>query len=150
MSKDLLIEHHGHVAKIIFNRPTKRNALTRDMYRGMIDAIEEADRDDNVNAVLLCGSSGTFTVGTDILDFLTERREGPDLAVYDFVKTLALCDIPIVAAVEGVAAGIGTTMLLHCDLVYAAPGVTFRMPFVDLGLVPDAGSTLLVPQRVAW
>jgi enoyl-CoA hydratase/carnithine racemase len=148
MTSELVIERVGHVFKIVFNRPQKRNALTRTMFRGMIEAIREADDDRSVNAIVLCGSSGTFTVGSDILDFLTEVREGPDIAAFDFIKTLVLCDTPIVAAVEGIAAGIGTTMLLHCDLVYAAPGATFVMPFIDTGLVPDACSTFLVPRRV--
>lgn len=148
MTRDLLVERHGHVLKIIFNRPEKRNALTRAMFRGLIDAIAEADRDRSVNAILFSGASGTFSAGTDIPEFLAEVRAGPDLAVFDFIKTLALCDTPIVAAVEGLAVGLGTTMLLHCDLVYVAPGATFLMPFIDMGVVPDAGSTLLVPRRV--
>jgi enoyl-CoA hydratase/carnithine racemase len=148
MANDLLIERHGHVNKIVFNRPAKKNALTRAMFRSLVEAIEEADRSRSVNAILLCGSSGTFSAGTDIPDFLTEVHAGPDLAVFDFIKTLALCDTPIVAAVEGLAVGLGTTMLLHCDLVYVAPGATFLMPFIDMGVVPDAGSTFLLPQRV--
>jgi enoyl-CoA hydratase/carnithine racemase len=148
MTKDLLVQRIGHVNKIVFNRPTKKNALTRAMFHGLIEAIEEADRDRNVKAILLCGSSGIFSAGTDIPDFLAEIHAGPDLAVFDFIKALALCDTPIVAAVEGLAVGLGTTMLLHCDLVYVAPGATFFMPFIDMGVVPDAGSTFLLPQRV--
>ncbi len=148
MTRELAIECHGHVSKISFNRPTKKNALTRTMFRGMIEAIREADDDRSVNAILLCGSSGTFTAGSDIHDFLNEVSEGPNIAAFDFIRTMVLCDTPIVAAVEGVAAGVGTTMLFHCDLVYVAPGVTFVMPFVDLGLVPDACSTFLLPRRV--
>jgi enoyl-CoA hydratase/carnithine racemase len=148
MTNDLIVERHGHVFKIVFNRPSKRNALTRAMFRGLIEAIEEADRDRSVNAILLCGSSGTFSAGTDIPDFLTQVRAGPDLAVFDFIKAMVVCDTPLVAAVEGLAVGLGTTMLFHCDLVYVAPSATFLMPFIDMGVVPDAGSTLLVPRRV--
>jgi enoyl-CoA hydratase/carnithine racemase len=147
MAQDLIVERHGHVFKIIFNRPSKRNALTRAMFRGLIEAIEEADRDRGVNAIMLSGSSGIFSAGTDIPDFVAQMRAGPDLAVFDFVKAMVICDTPIVAAVEGLAVGLGTTMLFHCDLVYVAPGATFLMPFIDMGVVPDAGSTLLVPRR---
>ena len=100
MAQDLIVERHGHVFKIIFNRPSKRNALTRAMFRGLIEAIEEADRDRGVNAIMLSGSSGIFSAGTDIPDFVAQMRAGPDLAVFDFVKAMVICDTPIVAAVE--------------------------------------------------
>jgi enoyl-CoA hydratase/carnithine racemase len=148
MTSDLVVERHGPVSKISINRPAKRNALTRAMYHGLIEAIEQAERDPHVNAIVLGGSSGNFTVGTDIQDLFADASDEPNLAIYNFIKTLVLCETPIVAAVEGVAAGVGTTLLFHCDLVYAAPGTTFRMPFVEFGLVPDAASTLLVPRRI--
>ena len=105
MTRELAIECHGHVSKISFNRPTKKNALTRTMFRGMIEAIREADDDRSVNAILLCGSSGTFTAGSDIHDFLNEVSEGPNIAAFDFIRTMVLCDTPIVAAVEELPQG---------------------------------------------
>jgi enoyl-CoA hydratase/carnithine racemase len=148
MSGHLKIERHGLVTKIIFNRREKKNALTAEMYRAMVAAVQEADRDNSINAVVFCGSAGTFTAGDDIHDFLAEVHAGRDFAGHEFLKTLALCDTPLVAAVEGLAIGVGTTMLFHCDLVYVAPGASFRMPFVDFGLVPTAGCSLIVPRRI--
>jgi enoyl-CoA hydratase/carnithine racemase len=148
MSGDLKIERHGHVTKIEFNRPDRKNMLSGAMYRAMIAAVEEADRDNSVRAIMICGSGGTFTVGDDISDFLDELQRGQRPSVYDFLKTIAVCDTPLVAAVEGLAFGTGMTMLFHFDLVYAAPGATFGMPFVDFRLVPNGAATLLASRRM--
>ncbi|MFN6956204.1 MAG: enoyl-CoA hydratase [Acetobacteraceae bacterium] len=135
---------------IRLNRPEKKNALTRAMYAGMRDAFREAAEKPSVRAVLLTGGTECFTSGNDVGDFRT-RSATPDDSVptpaRDFLYALRDCPKPVVAAVAGYAIGIGTTLLLHCDLVYAAENAVFRMPFVDLGLCPEGGSSLLVPQR---
>ena len=149
MSAELLTLREGNVLQIKMNRPEKKNAVTGVMYRGRVEALQEADRDDAIGAVVVTGGGNCFTSGNDISDFLLAGldKEAPGVL---FLKTLATCETPIVAGVEGVAVGIGTTMIFHCDLVYAAPTALFRMPFVDLGLVPEAGSSLLVPRCVGF
>jgi enoyl-CoA hydratase/carnithine racemase len=97
--------------------------------------------------VVFAGSGGVFTAGNDIADFLEASAEPGEFPAFTFIKTLAACETPLVAAIEGIAIGIGATMMLHCDLVYVAPGTVFRLPFVDLGLVPEAASSLLLPRR---
>ncbi len=133
------------------NRPEKKNALTGAMYRALREALVAASADEGVGAVLLTGAGGAFCAGNDIGDFLAESRAQSEGARSgpggEFIRTLARFDKPLVAAVEGPAVGVGTTMCLHCDLVYAAPSARFAMPFVNLGLVPEAGSSMLVPRR---
>ena len=135
---------------IRLNRPDKKNALTRAMYAGMRDALREAAQKPSVRAVLITGGTACFTSGNDVGDFKA-RSATPDdstpTPARDFLFALRDCPKPVVAAVAGYAIGIGTTLLLHCDLVYAAEGAVFRMPFVDLGLCPEGGSSLVVPQR---
>jgi enoyl-CoA hydratase/carnithine racemase len=145
------IQREGDVLVATLNRPDKKNALTGAMYRALREALDEASATADIGAVLVTGAGGAFCAGNDIGDFLAENarasegaRTGPG---GEFIRTLARFDKPIVAAVEGAAVGIGTTMCLHCDLVYAAPSARFAMPFVNLGLVPEAGSSLLVPRR---
>lgn len=133
---------------VSLNRPDKKNALTSAMYEAMIEGFAEADRDPAIGAILVRGSHGVFTAGNDIGDFIASAHTPSAMAAWRFVKSLADLDTPLVAAIEGLAIGIGTTMILHCDLVYASPSARFKMPFVDLGLVPEAGSSLLLPQRV--
>jgi enoyl-CoA hydratase/carnithine racemase len=147
MDSQIHLSRDGAVLAVAFARPEKKNALTSAMYEALIGALADASGDDGVGAVLITGSGGSFCAGNDIGDFLAAARDPGTLPALRFVKALATFDIPLVAAVEGAAVGIGTTMLLHCDLAYAAPDATFRMPFVDLGLVPEAGSSLLVPRR---
>ncbi|MBV9634161.1 MAG: enoyl-CoA hydratase/isomerase family protein [Methylobacteriaceae bacterium] len=137
----------GAVLCLTMRRPEKKNALTGAMYEALIDALAEADRSEAIRAVVICGSGGSFTAGNDIGDFLVEPGEFATSASFRFVKAIASCDTPLIAAVEGAAVGIGTTMLFHCDLAYAAPGASFRMPFVDLGVVPEAASSLLAVRR---
>jgi enoyl-CoA hydratase/carnithine racemase len=146
-SGHILSSREGAVVHLTLARPNKRNALTGEMYEALTAALESADRDAGIGAVVISGSGGAFCAGNDIADFLAVRSfaDAPSLR---FIKTIALCQTPLVAAVEGAAVGVGTTLCLHCDLVYAAPSGFFRMPFVDLGLVPEAGSSLLLPQRV--
>jgi enoyl-CoA hydratase/carnithine racemase len=134
------------VATIEIARPEKKNALTADMYQTMADAIADAGIDKAVRAVLITGQPGMFTAGNDLEDFLHRPRANEDSPVLYFMRALTTCDKPVVAAVTGVAVGIGTTMLLHCDLVYVSDEAVLSMPFTSLGLVPEFASSLLVPQ----
>ncbi|HEX7639149.1 MAG TPA: enoyl-CoA hydratase [Burkholderiaceae bacterium] len=136
------------VATIEIARPEKKNALTMAMYTAMAEALAAADADPAVRAVLVTGQPGVFTSGNDLEDFMQRPPAGEDSPVFQFMKALAECGKPVVAAVTGAAIGIGTTMLLHCDLVYVSDEARLAMPFVGLGLVPEYASSLLVPQRV--
>jgi enoyl-CoA hydratase/carnithine racemase len=148
MTNDVIVAREDAVLRISMNRPAKKNALTGAMYDAMREALELADREASIRAVLLTGTDGVFTAGNDIGDFLAGTRDAEGSPALRFIQTIALCDTPVVAAVEGNAVGVGTTMLFHCDLVYAAPSAKFRMPFIDLGLVPEAASSMTVPLRV--
>jgi enoyl-CoA hydratase/carnithine racemase len=139
------IERAGAVLCVTFDRPDKKNALNHAMYLAATGALRRAGGDPSIGAVVFAGSGGVFTAGNDIADFL-DPGSG-ELPAFTFIKALAACETPLVAAIEGIAIGIGATMMLHCDLVYVAPGTVFRMPFVDLGLVPEAASSLLLPRR---
>jgi enoyl-CoA hydratase/carnithine racemase len=132
------------VCTVAFTRPEKKNALTQAMYAGLADAIERTAEDPAISCLLITGCDDVFCAGNDIADFRSrpEGGERPSRRVY---LGLARLDKPVVAAVQGLAIGIGFTMLLHTDIVYAAPEARFRMPFVDLGVVPELGSSLLVP-----
>ncbi|MDQ6701842.1 MAG: enoyl-CoA hydratase-related protein [Pseudomonadota bacterium] len=141
------IERVGAVLCVTFDRPDKKNALNRAMYMAATGALRQASGDRSTGAVVFAGSGGVFTAGNDIADFLEASGEPGEFPAFTFIKTLAVCETPLVAAIEGMAIGIGATMILHCDLVYAAPDATFRLPFVDLGLVPEAASSLLLPRR---
>lgn len=148
MTNLVRVAQDGGVLILTLARPDKKNALTGEMYLALIAALERADADESIGAVLIEGEGGAFTAGNDIGDFLAHASAGAAMPAFRFVKAIAACDTPLVAAVDGVAVGVGTTMLFHCDLVYAAPTAKFRMPFIDLGLVPEAGSSLTVPARV--
>ena len=137
---------HDRVLHLALDRPEKKNALTRAMYATLADALEAAAADDQVRAVVLSGRGGVFTGGNDLGDFMMDPPTDPGSPVFRFLQAAATFPKPLIAAVEGPAIGIGTTLLLHCDLAYAAPGATFKMPFVDLGLVPEAASSLLLPR----
>ncbi len=148
MTKDIEVGREGAVMTAAFARPQKKNAITGAMYEALIEAFEAAERDPGVGAFVLSGKGGVFTAGNDIGDFLgTASRGTGDLAAWRFVSKLAEFEKPLVAAVDGLAIGVGTTLCFHCDLVYATPEARFQMPFVNLGLVPEAGSSLLAPQR---
>jgi enoyl-CoA hydratase/carnithine racemase len=134
------------VATIEIARPEKKNALTTAMYQAMADAIGNAQLDNAVRALLITGQPGIFTSGNDLEDFMQRPPSGPDSPVFRFMKALAECEKPVVAAVTGGAVGIGATMLLHCDLVYVADDARLAMPFTSLGLVPEYASSLLLPQ----
>jgi enoyl-CoA hydratase/carnithine racemase len=141
------IERLGAVLCLTFDRTDKKNALSGAMYLAATQALRDAERDPPVGAVVFAGSGGVFTAGNDIADFVEASAEPGEFPAFTFIKTLAAFETPLVAAIEGIAIGIGATMMLHCDLVYVAPDATFRMPFVDLGLVPEAASSLLLPRR---
>ncbi|HRY89394.1 MAG TPA: enoyl-CoA hydratase [Rubrivivax sp.] len=142
------------VATIEIARPEKKNALTIAMYQAMADALAAARADAAVRAVLITGQPGIFTSGNDLEDFMKRSAgsgsgsESSESPVFGFMRALLDCDKPVVAAVTGAAIGIGTTMLLHCDLVYVADDARLAMPFVGLGLVPEFASSLLLPQRI--
>lgn len=133
------------VAVIEIARPEKKNALTAAMYAAMADALLTANADAAVRSVLFVGQPGVFTSGNDLEDFLQRPPAGDDSPVFRFMRALLDCEKPVVAAVTGAAIGIGTTMLLHCDLVYVSDEARLAMPFVGLGLVPEYASSLLVP-----
>ena len=136
------------VATIEIARPEKKNALTADMYAAMAAALRAADADAAVRAVLIAGQPGIFTSGNDIDDFMARPPAAADAPVFEFMRALVACSKPVVAAVTGAAIGIGTTMLLHCDLVYVSDEARLAMPFVSLGLVPEFASSLIVPALV--
>jgi len=127
-------------------RPEKKNALTNEMYGQMAEALVAAKADGSVRSVLITGQPGIFTSGNDLDDFMKRSGTIAESAGVQFMKALTACDKPVVAAVTGAAIGIGTTMLLHCDLVYVSDEARLAMPFVSLGLVPEFASSLLVPQ----
>src|SRR5688500_14261116 len=133
---------------IRMNRPERRNAITVAMYAALADAIEDAATDAELRLITLEGAGEDFTAGNDLADFLAAMPPPgtTDIPVWRLLRALARNEVPIVAAVHGNAVGIGTTMLLHCDLVLAEEGTRFVMPFVDLGLVPEAASSLLMPR----
>jgi enoyl-CoA hydratase/carnithine racemase len=135
----------GRVARIRFDRVDKKNAITREMYAMLGSALADADADPAVRAVLLHGTADCFTAGNDVADFLNAPRNpgvSPAKPLFDALPHMSK---PVVAAVGGPAVGIGTTLLLHCDLVYAAPNARFQLPFVPLGVIPEFGSTFLLP-----
>lgn len=138
------------VATIEIARSQKKNALTLAMYEAMTDAITNAVADGAVRAILIAGQPGVFTSGNDLEDFMQRPPAGEESPVFRFMQALAACDKPVVAAVTGVAVGIGTTMLLHCDLVYVSEDAQLAMPFVSLGLVPEFGSSLILPQLMGY
>ncbi|MCE7028420.1 crotonase/enoyl-CoA hydratase family protein [Jiella avicenniae] len=137
------------VLTIRMNRPDKKNALNRDMYQGMFEALQGASGDAAIRAVVFAGVPGAFSAGNDIKDFMA-IAEGGSLPAEtgDFLRLVAGFDKPMIAAVDGLAIGIGTTLLMHCDLVYASPRSVFKTPFLDLGVTPEAASSLIAPRMM--
>ncbi|MGP2491618.1 crotonase/enoyl-CoA hydratase family protein [Mesorhizobium sp. PUT5] len=147
MTDHILIERRDAVQVIRMNRPDKKNALTRAMYGKMSEALAAGDADPAVRVHVFLGVPGAFSAGNDLTDFLAVATGGEGGSeVWEFLLALARSQKPMVSGVDGIAVGIGTTLNLHCDLTFATPRTVFRTPFVDLGLVPEAGSSLLVPQ----
>ncbi len=145
MAREVLVERDGAVLKLVMNRPDKKNALTGAMYQSLAEGLQAADAAQGVRAIMIQGAGGTFTAGNDLADFLTNPPRGRDSPVFRFLGAIATLHKPLVAAVEGSAVGIGTTMLLHCDFAYAADNARFALPFVNLGICPEAGSSFLLP-----
>jgi enoyl-CoA hydratase/carnithine racemase len=143
--KHIVTETKDRVFRIEIARADKKNALTLDMYAALADALAAAAADPAVRVALVHGTRDCFTAGNDLKDFLDRPPHTEDAPTWWFLRALPRFGKPLVAAVNGAAVGIGTTMLLHCDFVYAAPGARFQMPFVPLGLVPEAGSSFLFP-----
>lgn len=147
MSEHVRVDKQGGVLALTLARPERRNAITVAMYAALADAVEQAQQDPDLRLITIAGEGEDFTAGNDLADFLQALpREGEEIAVWRLLRALAVNQLPLVAAVQGNAIGIGTTMLLHCDLVIAEEGTRFLMPFVDLGLVPEAASSLLLPR----
>jgi len=147
-SEHITVNLDDRVLRIQFNRADKKNAITRDMYTTMANAITQANDDSAVRVILLEGTEGCFTSGNDLADFMTAPDTGSKTPVGTFLEVASTTPKPLVAAVTGIAVGIGTTVLLHCDLAYASETAKFHMPFVTLGLVPEFASSLLLPQLV--
>lgn len=145
---DIVVERANGVLTIAFNRPERKNAITAAMYQTMADALVEAQTDKTVRAILIRGGAGAFTAGNDLEDFMKTPPASEQASVIQFLRAISSAEKPVVASVAGVAIGIGTTLLLHCDMVYAAETATFSLPFTQLGLCPEAASSLLL-QRVA-
>lgn len=146
MSEHIHLEREQGLLTLRMDRADKKNALTRAMYGALADALDAADEDRSVRAVLITGSETCFTSGNDVADFIQAPPSGLDSEVFRFMKALFDFSKPVVAAVSGPAVGIGTTLLLHCDLVYVARDAKLKMPFVNLGLCPEYGSSLILPR----
>ena len=149
MTEHIRIQRDDDVLEIAFARPDKKNALSNAMYRTATEALDGAEKDSTVRVVLFTAEGDAFTAGNDLADFASAATgKGDGLAAHGFIEALGRADKPIVAAVPGLAVGVGTTMLLHCDLVYLAEGATLSTPFVNLALVPEAASSMLLPARI--
>ncbi len=152
MSDHITLAIDDGVLILTMNRPDKKNALSNDMYRRLAEAVEEAQTDPTIRAVLLQGAGGVFTAGNDLSDFAAVSSGQAKGIRYGsvFIDTIGRAEKPMIAAVTGLAVGIGVTMLLHCDLVFVADDARLSTPFVNLGLVPEAASSLLLPQRIGY
>lgn len=146
------VEQETGVVHLIISRPGKKNALTRAMYQALADAVDQAASDETVHAIVLSGEGGQFTAGNDLDDFRARASAvNPEpSAGLAFIERLMTCETPVIAAVEGLAIGIGTTLLFHCDAVVAGESAVFRTPFVDLGLCPEAASTVTMPLHIGY
>ncbi|MCB9661042.1 MAG: enoyl-CoA hydratase [Sandaracinaceae bacterium] len=148
VSEKIQVSTESGVREIVIARPETKNSLLVSMYEAFTEALLAAEVDPEVQVILVRGEGGQFSSGNDLKDFLENAPDGPESPVFRFMHVIAECQKPIVAAVDGFAVGIGSTLLLHCDIVYAAPETQFILPFVNLALCPEAGSALVLP-RVA-
>jgi enoyl-CoA hydratase/carnithine racemase len=147
---ELLIDKSSGVLTITLNRLDKKNSLTRTMYAGMAQALAQADADATLSAAVIQGHETVFSAGNDIGEFLNRLASGEESPAFQFLRAISVFSKPLLAAVCGPAVGIGTTMLFHCDLVYAGDNAAFSMPFVNLGLCPEAASSYLAPQLMGY
>jgi enoyl-CoA hydratase/carnithine racemase len=147
---ELLTERSGNIFRVQFNRPAKKNAMTLAMYSGLADLLNQADKDDNINVVLLHGAGDCFTAGNDLEDFMKNPPGPGDSPQSRLIGALIDFSKPLVAAVHGLAIGGGTTMLTHFDFVYAAEGTKFQVPFINLALVPEFGSSYSLPRQLGY
>jgi len=151
---EIQISREGRVQIVRFNRAEKKNAITRAMYAQLADAVTAADNDDGIGATLFLGQTEVFTSGNDLMDFMAAATGGEKgTEVIDFLRSIITGTKPLIAGIDGLAVGIGCTMLMHCDLVYASQRAWVQTPFTDLGLVPEAASSLVAsrimgPQRI--
>lgn len=150
MSEHIKVEIADNVMTLTLRRPEKKNALTGAMYDALSDALASAERDEAVRAILIQSDGDSFTAGNDLADFAGEGSDDSvaDSPAHRFIATISKASKPLIAAVQGNAVGVGTTMLLHCDLVYLAPNARLLTPFVNLALVPEAASSWLLPHRI--
>ncbi|HEY8592993.1 MAG TPA: enoyl-CoA hydratase-related protein [Sphingomicrobium sp.] len=147
MSEHVKVEQQGPVLSVTLARPERRNALTVAMYAALADAVQQASGNPDIRLIAFRGEGADFAAGNDLVDFLNAApRIDEEIPVWRFLRALADCETPLLASVHGNCVGIGTTMLLHCDLVVAEEGARFSLPFVDLALVPEAASSLLIPR----
>ena len=148
MTGHVVTETAGGVLTLRLNRPDKKNALLSVMYAEVAAALNAAAADNGVRVAVITGTADSFSAGNDLKDFLDNPPTTPDAPVFRFMQALAHFPKPVIAAVNGIAVGVGTTLLLHCDLVYAVHGAKFQMPFVNIAIVPEFASTLLLPRLV--
>ena len=150
MTEHILTDLENGILTVRLNRPAKKNALTAEMYSALAEALARAGRDEEVRVLLLAGSEGVFTAGNDLEDFLRNPPQGAEAPVFRFIAGLVETDVPLVAAVDGAAVGIGTTLLLHCDCAVASDRSQFSLPFINLALVPEAGSSMLLVEACGY
>ncbi len=149
MTDSITVSDAGGIRTVTLHRPEKKNAITQAMYQAMADAIRSYGTDNSLRALVITGVGDSFTAGNDLMDFASGNRSDHDTPpVGQFLDAISSCPKPLIAAVNGMAIGVGLTMLLHCDLVYAGKSATFSAPFVKLGLVPEAASSMLLPASV--
>lgn len=144
----IAIEQHEHILTLTINRPEKKNALTRDMYLSLANAINYAGHDEDARVIIIKGTDGVFTAGNDLHDFIaaTSQTDAEINETEQFMHALMECELPIIAQVEGLAIGIGATLLLHCDFVYCSRNTVLKTPFINLGLVPEYASSYIMPR----
>jgi enoyl-CoA hydratase/carnithine racemase len=147
---DLLTHVADGIQTITFNRPARKNAITAAMYQSLANALHAGEDDPAVRVVVIAGQPEIFTAGNDLEDFMRSPPHGDDSPVFRFLEIISTLGKPVIAVVRGAAVGVGTTLLLHCDLVYAGRSAKFSMPFVQLGLCPEAASSLLLPRLIGY
>ena len=150
MTDNVLVAVEQGVMTVTLNRPDKKNALTLAMYEGVTAAIRQAEGDISIGLIVITGAGDFFTAGNDIADFLSVPPDSEDSPVVQFLKAISTTDVPIIAAVNGPAIGVGTTMLMYCEKVYAVDSASFRTPFISLAVVPEAASSMLMPKYLGY